>query len=81
MIIGKEFQQSKILQNPNHNSPSDILAVNPLTNTQSSQNRPDDFGNTELTKTFSEKHLKEKCWSEAKQQLSFKYFEIFRFIP
>ena len=47
---------------------------------QSGQNRPDYFGNILLTKAISWKHLKEKCWSEAKQQLSFKTFVNFRFI-
>ena len=49
--------------------------------TQSSQKRPYDFGNILLTKTFSWEFLKEKCWSAAKQQLPFKYFVNFHFIP
>ena len=42
--------------------------------------RPDNFGNILLIKAFSWKYLKEKCWSEAKNQLSFKYFVNFRLI-
>ena len=34
-----------------------------------------------LRKHFLKKHLKEKCWSGAEQQLSFKYFVHFCFIP
>ena len=33
--------------------------------THSDQNQPDNLGNLLLTKAFSEKHLKEKCWSVA----------------
>ena len=32
-------------------------------------------------KAFLGKYLMEKCWPEVKQQLSFKYFLNFRFIP
>ena len=46
--------------------------------TQSGQNRPDKFGNILLSKAFSGKHLKEKSLSEAKLQLSLKYFVIFK---
>ena len=34
-----------------------------------------------LQKHILKKHLKEKCWLEAKQQLSFKYFVNNYFIP
>ena len=37
--------------------------------------------NISSTKAFFWKHLNEKCWSEDKQQISFKYFVKVRFIP
>ena len=38
------------------------------------------FENILLTKAFSGKQMKEKCLSEAKLQLSFKYFVNFCFV-
>ena len=53
---------------------------NPLT-LKAAKNRPDDLVNILPTEAFSVKHLKEKCWSEVKNLLSFKYFGNFCFIP
>ena len=50
-------------------------------NTQIGQNRPDDLGNIILQKAYPRKDLMEKCFSDAKQQLPFKYFVKFQFIP
>ena len=44
------------------------------------QNRPGNFDKETLTKVFFEKYLKEKCYSEAKQQIALKYFVNFCFI-
>ena len=53
-----------------------------LTHSHSEQPEgPDDFGCIFLTKAFFGKYLNEKCLSDANQQLSFKYFVNFRFIP
>ena len=46
----------------------------------SNQNRPDDLVNIILQKAYLGKNLMEKCFSDAKQQLPFKYFAKFQFI-
>ena len=56
-----------------------ILSALPI-HTQSGQKSPDKFGNILLMNAFCGKHLMEKCLSEAKQQLSNKYFVNFWFI-
>ena len=42
-------------------------------NAHSGQNQPDNFDEIFLLKAWLAKYLKEKCWSEHYQQLSFKY--------
>ena len=74
--------QSCLLQKPNigvsEKIEEEFMVVRLYT--QSGQKMPEDFGIIFLTKAFSWKHLKEKCWSEDEQQLSLKYFANFRFI-
>ena len=47
----------------------------------SSQKQPDNFDEILLAKAKLRKYLKEKCYSELHQQLSFKYFMKSYLIP
>ena len=59
-----------MLEKTGEGMPFEVLPIN----AHSGQNQPDNFEEIFQILAQLAKYLKEKCWSEHYQQLSFKYF-------